>query len=62
MFMLLGDFVSYLEEQNVSVPFEAHLIHLENYLHEYLETYQSHIHETVQDFFSYLKNGGKQDD
>lgn len=57
LYVLLGDFVSELQHKNVNTPHEAHLIHLENYLHEYLKTYENMIHETVQEFFSYLKKG-----
>ena len=56
MFMLLGDFVTWLlHEQNVEKKSRLHIIHLENFLHEHIDMYRESLEETLRSFFEYVK-------
>ena len=57
MFMLLGDFVTWLmHEHNAEKKSQIHIIHLENFLHEHIDMYRESLEETLRDFFEYVKD------
>ena len=52
---LLNNFVSFLEKEGIENAAELKPKHIDKYYNDYLSCYQYHLHETIWDFFSFIK-------